>query len=208
MPTSPGPLLEAIDALWERLRTHVEELPPIRPVVTAGTRPLAHGPARWTEDADGSVSGLVVSVDVLQEGEDAVLEHVLHEAAHVLNWRRGVSDTTMRGAYHNAHFITAAEEVGLVWPTGAKRAVSRGYDAVRLTDATRQRYAADLRTLADVIPVVLPHLELPTPPKAQRVDRLTLVCQCEPPRKLRVSRTVAAQGPITCGVCGAEFREE
>ncbi|MYR43077.1 hypothetical protein [Streptomyces sp. SID5910] len=207
MPTSPGPLLSALDALWERLRTRIEELPPINPVISPTNRLLDHGPTRWTRDKDGRVSGLVITVDVLQAGPDAVLETVLHDAAHLLCWCRGVDDTTMHGVYHNQQFLAAAEEVGLTWPAGAKRLRGKGFHAPVLTADTRARYAEDLRALKEAIPLVLPHLELPQTPNRGRVDRLTLVCKCDPPRKLRVSRTVAAQGPITCGVCGNDFTE-
>jgi hypothetical protein len=112
----------------------------------------------------------------------------------------------MRGAYHNQTYLSAAEEVGLEWPEDATRG-SAGFRDVRLSDVARRRHAADLTTLEEVIPVTLPHLQLPTT-KAPRVDRLSLCCGCNPPRKFRIGRTVAAQGPIVCGVCGKEFRPE
>ena len=177
------------------------------PAVSPTTRRLDHGPERWTEDADGSVSGLVATADVLQEGAEAVLAMVLHDAAHLLNWRRGISDTTMRGVYHNASFLTAAEEVGLEWPDGADRVKGKGYVNPRLSDTARKRHASDLRVLEKAVPQILPHLELPTSSSAGRVDRLTLRCNCSPARSFRISRTVAAQGPIVCGVCSTEFRE-
>ncbi|MFE0326319.1 hypothetical protein ACFW08_05820 [Streptomyces sp. NPDC058960] len=208
MPTSRGPLLEALGALWDRLRADVPELPPIRPTVSPTTRRTDHSP-RWTRDADGFVTGLVVSVDVIQEGAEAVLEMVLHDAAHLLNWRRDVKDVTMRGVYHNQSFITAAEEVGLTWPEDAERISGRGYVNPVVSTAALKRYAPAVRKLEEAIPIVLPHLELPDTPKTSRTpDRLTLQCQCDPPRKVRISRTVAAQGPITCGVCGKDFKAE
>jgi hypothetical protein len=207
MPTSPGPLLAALQALWERIRADAPELPPIRPTVSPTRRRYDHGPERWQEE-DGTLGGFVVTADILQAGAGATLEYVLHEAAHVLNWRRGVQDTTTRGAYHTQAFLTAAEEVGLVWPEGAERSATRGFIDVELSDAARKRYARSLQELDVVIPLVLPHLELPKQTSSRTPDRLTLVCQCTPPRKLRVSRTVAAQGAITCGVCGQPFAEE
>lgn len=208
MPTSPGPLLEALVVLWDRLRVAVPDLPRITPAVAPTTRRTDHGPERWTRDDDGSVSGLVVTTDVLQEGASAVLETVLHDAAHILNWTRGVQDTTMRGVYHNQKFLTAAEEVGLSWPAHAERVQGRGYVRPTLSDAARERHAPDLQTLEGVIPVVLPHLELPTSSSVGRIDRLTLKCGCTPARSFRISRTVAAQGPITCNVCNTEFASE
>jgi hypothetical protein len=205
MPTSPGPLLAALDDLWRRLRDDVPELPPIRPTIAPMTRRRDHGPERWTADDEGAVTGFVVSADVLQEGSEATLTMVLHDAAHLLNWSRSIADTTMRGVYHNQAFVTAADEVGLRWPPGQHRTPGRGYDDVRLTDETRTRHAADLTALDEAIPLVLPHLSLPTSSSAGRVDRLTLRCQCTPARSFRISQTVAAAGPIICGVCGKPF---
>jgi hypothetical protein len=167
--------------------------------------PSKHGPERWAWDED-AVTGLVVSADELRNGPDAVLETVLHEAAHVLCWVRGVQDTSRRGTYHNATFLKAAEETGLRWPAGQQSATSsRGYGAPELTDASRDRYAPELEALAGAIPQALPHLTVPAASRVRTPDRLTLQCQCDDPRKLRVSKTVAARGPIICGVCGKAF---
>lgn len=146
----------------------------------------------------------------MREGPEAVLEHVLHEAAHLLNWARDRADTTMRGAYHNQVFLSAAEEIGLEWPEGATRVQGKGYVNPVVSDATRQRYRRDLAALDDAIAAVLPHMVLPA--SGSHVDRtparLTLKCKCEPPRTFRISRTVAAAGPIICGVCKKPFVED
>jgi hypothetical protein len=144
----------------------------------------------------------------MRAGPDAVLEHVLHEAAHVLNWTRDVSDTAIRGAYHNQSFLAAAEEVGLEWPNHAERVAGKGFVNPVVSDGARARHRDDVAALGQLIPELLPHMQLPEVKSRRTPDRLTLCCQCTPPRKLRVSRTVAAQGPITCGVCGSEFVEE
>jgi hypothetical protein len=145
---------------------------------------------------------------VIAAGATAVLETVLHDATHILNWQRGVKDLTTRGAYHTRSFLTTAEEVGLEWEEGAERTGARGYDSFVLSDRARERHAADLAVLTEVIPQVLPHLKLPTPSKTNRVSRLTLRCRCDPSRTFRISRTVAAVGPIICGVCEQPFTEE
>jgi hypothetical protein len=167
--------------------------------------PSKHGPERWTREGE-VVTGLVVSADTLRDGPDAVLEAVLHEAAHVLCWVRNVQDTSRRGTYHNASYLAAAVEVGLEWPADRQPAASgRGYGSPELTDDSRTRYATDLKTLAAAIPQVLPHLVLPESTRTRTPDRLTLQCKCVEPRKIRVSQTVAAKGAITCGVCGKDF---
>ncbi|WNI28648.1 hypothetical protein [Streptomyces sp. ITFR-6] len=153
------------------------------------------------------MTGLVVSAETLNAGAAAVLEHLLHEAAHVLCWIRGVQDTSTHGAYHNAHYIAAAGEVGLAPPMGQAR--TRGKGNVSPTKDTLERYADDLRVLATAIPLVLPHLVIPEAPSRRRpANRLYLQCQCAPkPRRIQISPTVAALGPVLCGVCEKPFTE-
>lgn len=209
MPTSPGgPLVHALDALWARIQHTTPDLPDVRIAVTSSTPAADHGPERWTEDTTKVVSGLIVSTATLDEGAEAVLTHLLHEAAHVINWRRNVKDTTMHGAYHNQRYAKAATDLGLTWPEGAKRSASRGYADLQLTDEIRARYAVNLANLSDVIPLELRHLAVPE--ATSRPDhRLSLRCKCRPrPRTFRISQRQAACGPIVCGVCKAEFTAE
>lgn len=205
--SSPGPLLQALDVLWSRLRVQVPDLPSARISVAPMPPSANHGPERWQKDPDGTVSGLVVDAETLRRGPDAVLEAVLHHAAHMLAWTRGISDTTMRGGYHNAAYLTAAEEVGFEWTDDCVRTPSQGYASPSLTDDTRAAYADEIAAVGEAIPQVLPHLVAPPPPRRPTPDRLNLQCKCTPPRKLRMSKTVAALGPITCGVCGKDFEE-
>ncbi|WNA15362.1 putative DNA dependent metalloprotease [Streptomyces phage Samy] len=208
MPTSPGPLLSAVSTLWQRLRSNVPDLPDIVPAVSPTTRRLDHGQERWARDEEGRVSGLVLTVDVLQEGPECALDMILHDAAHILCWTRGIAETTMHGVYHNAQFLTAAEEVGLTWPEDATRVRGKGYHTPVLTPETKERYAENMRELEEAIPLVLPHLELPPTSNRGRVDRLTLRCKCKPARSFRISRTIAAQGAIHCAVCDNDFTED
>lgn len=154
---------------------------------------------------DDVLTGLVVSADALEEGPEAVLTALLHDAAHILSWRRGVQDTTMRGSYHNARYLTSAEEVGLEWPVGAGRSSSRGFVDPRLTDAARRRHEQDLVALGPVIAQTLPHLIVPKSTSGRRTERITAQCQCDPPRLFRISASALEKGPITCGVCGELF---
>jgi hypothetical protein len=156
-------------------------------------------------EGDGTVTGLIVSADELRDGPEAVVVSVLHSAAHILNWRRGIQDTTTRGAYHTQAFLTAGEEVGLIWPADAKRSSTRGFIDVVLSDAARARHADDISTLEQLIPEALPHLEVSTSKRSSTPGRLTMACQCDPARTFRISKTVEAAGPILCGVCGKPF---
>lgn len=163
-----------------------------------------HVPERWTQEGD-VVTGLVVSADTLSAGADATLELLLHEAAHVLCWVRGVQDTTSRGAYHNTVYLEAAREVGLAWPPDQPRVKGKGYVSPAPTPATQALYADDVAELARAIPLVLPHLLVPDAPRRRTPDRRTLSCGCGEPRTFRISPTVADRGPIICGVCEKPF---
>lgn len=206
MPTSPGPLLSALDDLWADVRRDVPELPDVH--ITLAPTPLtsSHGPERWTWEGEGVAAGLVVNAELMTLGPDAVLTWVLHDAAHLLSWIRGDKDTTMRGAYHNQTFLTTAEETGLTWPADAERSPGRGFHNPRMSDEATARYAGHLKSLATAIPLVLPHLTTPETKTASRVHALTMVCGgCTPPRKMRMYPTIAGLGPVICGVCGTEF---
>ncbi len=206
MPTSPGPLLQALDTTWAHIRKNAPGLPAARIALSPLPPSPNHDQERWAWEGE-TVTGLVVSAETLDAGADVVLEHILHEAAHVLCWTRGVQDTSTYGTYHNAHYLAAAGEVGLAPP--ASQARTRGKGNASPTPDTLERYADDLRVLAEAIPLVLPHLVIPEAPSRRRpANRLYLQCQCAPkPRRIQISPTVAAQGPVICGVCGQSFTE-
>ncbi|MFD6361866.1 hypothetical protein ACFWFX_18740 [Streptomyces roseolus] len=207
MPTSPGePLVTALHELWAHIREATPELPPAR-IALSASGPPGHGPDRWTEEEDGAVAGLVITLPTLREGADAVMTEVLHHAAHLLSWQRGVADTASRGAYHTQAFVSAAEELGLCWPEGAPRHRARGYADVEPTPATTVQYAADVGRLKIALPDAVAELE-PLTEKRARPERITLRCECDKPRTIKVSPTVAALGPIVCGVCRQSFTSD
>lgn len=207
MPTSPGPLLQALDALWQRIRADHPELPHAQLAVTPNPPRGDHGPERWRWVDEETISGIVVSAETLKQGPEAVLMCLRHEAAHVLSWRRGVKDTTMYGRYHNQNFLIMAEELGLTWPPGTERESGRGYAAVEMTPETLTRHTSDIAKLSETIPLVLPRLMEPvSSASSRRVSRLTMQCGCKPARKMMMSRTIAELGPVVCGVCKEEFK--
>lgn len=211
MPTrTPGSLATALNALWEHIRAAVPELPAAHVLITPGRPSSDHGWGRWTKLDNGTVAGLAVSTATLSSGASSALDSLLHDAAHLLNWGSGVEDTTSRGQYHKREFLTAADRMGLMWPTGKPREGSRGYATPELTDETLTRYAEDVAALEMCIPLELPTLLGParaTDPRAGR--RLALSCECVPePRRMLMGPTVFERGPVLCGVCGQQFKPE
>ena len=55
----------------------------------------------------------MISGEGLRRTAHDVLGTLLHEAAHALAHARGIKDTSRQGRYHNKHFKTLAEELGL-----------------------------------------------------------------------------------------------
>lgn len=65
---------------------------------------------------------LFIAGELLSARGRAVLEVMLHEAAHALPTRRGIKDTSAAGTrYHNKRFVALAAELGL---RGPKRGVN------------------------------------------------------------------------------------
>lgn len=206
MPTSPGPLLEAVEALWSRLRSRVPTLPDARYAVVTTPAVTAHPPSRLSWEREGVVTGLTLSSETVSAGAEAVVEAVLHDAAHVLAWTRAADDTANKGTYHTGVFRTVAIEAGLAWPDDARRHTTAGFAGMRLSDETRAALASDLAHLADVIPAVSPALAVAEADRPVSRDRIALRCSCVPARSFRIAQTVADLGPITCGVCGKPFK--
>ncbi|MFF3312476.1 hypothetical protein [Streptomyces sp. NPDC002952] len=205
MPTSPGPLLQALDALWQRIRVDHPELPNAQISVSPNPPRGDHGPERWRWVDDETITGIVISAETLSAGPESVVECMRHEATHILCWRRDIKDTTMHGGYHNQNFLAVAEELGLVWPDGRERETSRGYSNAELSAETLSAHLQDVEALAEAIPVALPRLTAPAS-SARRVSRLTMTCGCKPARKMMMSRTIAELGPVDCRICGEEFK--
>ncbi|MFI0211970.1 hypothetical protein ACH4OV_25280 [Streptomyces diastaticus] len=150
------------------------------------------------------MTGLIIPAPVLAEGGEATAGFILHEAAHILCWTRGITEVTVRGVYHNADFLSAAEEVGLTWPEGRERTQRRGFTTTDLSDETRTNLRASVAEVDEAIPRVLSHLTVAAPPR-QREGRVSLTCECDPPRTVRIATLQAERGWIKCGACGSRF---
>ncbi|MGW1828837.1 hypothetical protein ACWCO0_09655 [Streptomyces tubercidicus] len=202
MPTSPGPLTEALEAIWDAIRRDHADLLPAAIAVGAGKRTTNHGPERWSVDS-GRLMGCVVPLATLEAGARPTLEFLLHDAAHALNWLQGIKDTTTRGRYHTKAFVDAAQSVGLRLEA-EEYTPQKGWVDFSLPAVTEEKYAPLLSPLSEAIEQTIPALQLPTA-RARRTERVGAKCSCEPPRTVYVGRTVLALGPINCGICNTPF---
>lgn len=221
-------MVAALEGAWAAIRWRHPEVPAVVLVLgagsigTSGGLRLGHFAAmRWTDPDEATEARDDKEVDgVCVEGEEQaardvrlpevfiggeglvrgpadVLGTLLHEAAHALAHVRGIKDTSRQGRWHNAKFKALAEELGIEVTKDPRL----GWSPTAIPTSTRERYAEVIDELGRVlrlhrsVEIAGGKDKKPSPPP----------CVCECGRKIRVSATVLAAGPITCGVCGSDF---
>jgi hypothetical protein len=218
-----------LEALWATLRDEHPELPAAVVVVASGEEgakipKLGHwGDSRWTLREDGSKVGeVLIAGEALEEGADSVLHVLLHESAHALASAREIKDTSRQGRYHNQKYRDIAQEIGL----HVEQCKTYGWTVTSLTDELRSTWASAIQGLTSRLVAYRPSRLSVRATEAQvkaegegegegsedgeerKPSRSLLICDCAEPRRIRVSPSVAALGPILCGLCGAEFHPE
>jgi len=223
-----APMVAALESAWAAIRVRHPEVPAVVMVLGAGSIGNAGGlrlghfaAMRWAgpdqtretddqhgddpdgESGDGPSAGPVRLPEVFVGGEGLVrgaadvLGTLLHEAAHALAHVRGIKDTSRQGRWHNAKFKALAEDLGIEVTKDPRI----GWSPTTIPASTRETYAEVIDELGRVLRLHR-YVEL-TGGKATKPTPPPCVCECG--RKIRVSPTVLAAGPITCGVCGADF---
>ncbi|MGD9795035.1 MAG: hypothetical protein AB7V43_16310 [Acidimicrobiia bacterium] len=224
-PAAASELIEACERAWRSIQHQQPGVPDVVIVLGTGVErgrlvKLGHWwGGRWM--ADGQVRGeVLLAGEALHLQPSQVFEVLLHEAAHGLNAARGVQDASRGGRYHNGKFKSAAEELGLVvtsmppygWAhTALGPNASKVYepDISRLGDAMRiaRRLGANVRLGEADRDKDQDQSETEgqtTGDAAARPGRAA--CGCG--RKMRMTPSVLAQGPVLCGLCGHEFSTE
>ena len=203
-----SPMVAALEQAWADIRTRHHDLPPAVLVlgagsigVPAGALRLGHFAAtRWTREHDQGerLAEVFIGGEGLARGPADVLGTLLHEAAHAIAHVRGSKDTSRQGRWHNARFKALAEELGIQVTEDPRL----GWSPTTLPPATRDTYADTLAELGRA-------LQLHRSPEAagggRRSSNNAIACVCDCGRRIRVARSVLAAGPITCGICGADF---
>ena len=183
-----------------------------------------HWPERWVLGGQDQPRApeLFVAGELLAAGGRAVVEVMLHEAAHALATKRGIKDTSAAGnRYHNKRFVALAAELGLRGPdvpdkiTGWSHCTLHGqaaYDAwAEVTagiDAARLPFLIDLaRPAGGGERRRGPGRRRPghSPPNGAGGGS-PVECACQPePRRLQLTPKQIEDGPIICGLCCAPF---
>jgi curved DNA-binding protein CbpA len=197
-------VLRVLETTWQAIRARHPQIPPVVLVIASGTegkqaRYGHHAPQRWHVSGEDRAE-IMISGEGLRRGAPAVLGTLLHEAAHALAAVRGIQDTSRQGRYHNKHFKTHAEQLGLT----VEHDDRFGWSAAKITSTTEFAYARQLRDLAEAM-TLWRHGETPTGPTARRnTNFIAAVCPCG--RSIRVAASTLAEAPITCQACDQDFR--
>ena len=230
-------IITALETMWAAIQTRHPDVPDAV-VITGSGLPskkskakrsayykLGHlNPDRWVEaEASGRRPELFIAGELLERGGEAVLETMLHEAAHGIAVKRDIKDCSSDGLrWHNKKFAALATEVGLEPPKRAAQTI--GFSDALMVPATAAAYGAAIRKLEAAR---LPFLEggpvkpedqeeaEAEEPKKKRTSgkRYPIVCSCKPePRRMQVTPKTYGKGKkkgaILCGLCGSEFLPE
>lgn len=212
-------LVAALARIWARIRERHPQVPGV--VVLAAPNPhratnvLGHFSAlRWKAKSAGDerLHEVVIVAEHLNRSAEDILETLVHEAAHAMNFARGVNDCS-RSQYHNARFKEAAEELGLT----ATRVPHYGWALTRLADSTAAKYQDEVVQLREVLihrhrPLALPSgpatgggdtNDAPDGEDGPRSRHLKATCAC--PFVIRASKKTLTSTVIRCESCGEVF---
>jgi DnaJ domain len=197
-------LLKVLEDIWLEIRRWHPEIPPAVIIIASGTegkqaRLGHHAPGRWNV-AGQQYAEVMISGEGLRRTPHEVLGTLLHEAAHALAHERGIKDTSRQGRYHNRHFKTHAEELGLA----VEHDDRSGWSAAKITSTTEFAYAGQLRDLAQAM-TMWRHGEATTGPTTRRSTNL-IAAACPCGRSIRVAASTLAEAPITCQACDGDFQ--
>ena len=122
-------IIAALEHAWAAIRDTHPDVPDVVIVTGAGSNQKGtpegyqlrghHWPERWVLGGQDQPRApeLFVAGELLAAGGRAVVEVMLHEAAHALATKRGIKDTSAAGnRYHNKRFVALAAELGLRGP--------------------------------------------------------------------------------------------
>ena len=127
-----------------------------------------------------------------------LLSTLLHEVAHSLNHKNGITDCSSN-QYHNAKFKTQAEALGLK----THEIKGKGYASTELTELGAKRWKKALTILTNAFDLTAIGGEQ-AKPKGRNTNLIKAMCDCE--QIIRASRSVIDAG-VSCDTCGGKFNE-
>lgn len=190
-------IVRALSRVWDAIRDTHDEVPPVVLLPGSGNGGGIAGhfaPLRWTPTSGEQLHEVVVVAEHLNRKPEDVVETLIHEAAHAMNFVRGISDCTA-SQYHNRKFKRAAEELGL----RVEQIDNYGFAETSLLPETRRHYDAEIRRLGAALASRVSH-----PPGTRGSRLLKATCRCG--FIIRASAKVLATARIRCDGCGELFQ--
>ncbi len=217
------PLIEALSSVWSRIRELHPDVPSVvllpAPAGKGRRQVLGHFAAlRWSakEQGCGLLHEVVVVAEHLNRAAGDIVETLIHEAAHAMNFARGIKDCSPSSQYHNTSFKKSAQELGLT----VEKVANYGFALTSMPDATRTLYEIEIEGLEAVL---LHRMSFVTARPTSSEDPADgddttagdedtegssrsrkAVCDCS--FIIRVSRKTMAETSIVCETCGSAFR--
>jgi hypothetical protein len=217
--TSTTHIITVMNRAWQAIQRNHPEVPAVM-IVTGRRRHKSEGNIRgqhcretWHVDGhEGRQAEVWVSGERLAEGPEAVMQTMLHEAAHALAVVRGLKDTSNKNRYHNKVFVKLAEELGLEGPESSG-GPALGYSDCSITKRTAEVYDYEIKQLGEACKNFVAAREQET--AAPRKASVKAFCQCpEGENELtwtkKFSKKLQDHGvpPILCGICRQAFVPE
>jgi hypothetical protein len=204
---------DALTATWKAIRRRHPKVPDATVSVAPG-RGSACGAVAW----DAGMPVIMVGAQTIADGPLAVLETLLHQAAHGLlraAERRSGEDAKRypdersegnAGRYHNKSYRDAAQSLSLKveWTRGGT-----GWSATSASDDLAMVYEGAVRQLVTAMTDWQPPPPLPRSVRKSGGNGVSARCQCQPPRTIRMRGADAAadlrEHPVICSACGKPF---
>jgi hypothetical protein len=206
-------MTDALTATWKAIRRRHPKVPEATISVAPG-RGSACGAVAW----DVGMPVILVGTDTINEGPLAILEYLLHQAAHGL--LSAIADQSAEdgrhypdehsqgnaGRYHNKSYRDAAQSLGLKaeWTQGGT-----GWSATSAGDDLLMVHEGPVRQIVVATADWQPPAPLPRSVRRSGGNGVSARCQCQPPRVIRMRGTAAdadlREHPVVCTVCGKPF---
>lgn len=199
-------VLGVLEGIWAAIRARHPQIPAVVIIIASGTEGKQtrwghHAPGRWITGTQARAE-IMISGEGLHRGARSVLGTLLHEAAHALAAARGIQDASRQGRYHNKHFKTCAEELGITVEFDKRI----GWSPTTVPDSTAAAYARELQSLEDAMTLWRLDETLTGPAPRRNTNLIPATCPCG--RKIRVAVSILAEAAITCQACDGKFEAE
>ena len=139
---------------------------------------------------------IALNAESFSLGAEHVLDSLLHEVAHSINFSNGVKDCSSN-QYHNAHFARVAQSLGLK----TEEIKGKGHAKTTLSDEAVLRWAIPLAIIEQALKLTALKGDN-NKPKGRNTNLIKAQCPCE--NTIRASKGVL-EGGVRCDMCGFTF---